>query len=213
MQYSQIFKTILIISLYIVTINQTMASLDTIQFKNKIIPSLIINEAGTALSHYPELEEVAIEFKFKSSLKRSFMKAQPKFSSIFRSKKKRAYVILMSETFKIDGMQLPIKEIPENVLIGWLGHELGHIMDYHTRNSLNLIFFGIGYWISPNYIRKAERTADTYAITHSMKDYILATKKFILNHSSLSEKYKARIRRLYLSPDEILLLVKKQEEN
>ncbi|TSE09168.1 M48 family metalloprotease [Aquimarina algiphila] len=188
-----------------------MASLDTIQFKNKIIPSLIINEAGTALSHYPELEEVSIEFKFKPSLKRSFMKAQPKFSSIFRSKKKRTYVILMSKVFKIDGMELPIQDIPKNVLIGWLGHELGHIMDYHTRSSLNLMLFGIQYWISPNYIKEAERMADTYAITHSMQDYILATKKFILTHSSLSEKYKARIRRLYLSPDEILLLVKEQE--
>ncbi len=211
MQYSQIFKTILIISLYTGTINQIMASLDTIQFKNKIIPSLIINEAGTALSHYPELEEVSIEFKFKPSLKRSFMKAQPKFSSIFRSKKKRTYVILMSKVFKIDGMELPIQDIPKNVLIGWLGHELGHIMDYHTRSSLNLMLFGIQYWISPNYIKEAERMADTYAITHSMQDYILATKKFILTHSSLSEKYKARIRRLYLSPDEILLLVKEQE--
>ncbi len=213
MQYSEIFKTILVISLYSLTINQTMASFDNIHFKNKIIPSLIINEAGTALSHYPELEKVSIEFKFKSSLKKSFMKAQPKFSSIFRSKKNRSYVILMSETFKIDGMKLPITDIPKNVLIGWLGHELGHIMDYHTRSSLNLILFGVQYWISPNYIREAERAADTYAVTHAMKDYILATKKFILNHSSLSEKYKARIRRLYLSPDEILLLVKEQEAN
>ncbi|WP_101450976.1 hypothetical protein [Aquimarina sp. MAR_2010_214] len=190
-----------------------MASFDTIQFKNKIIPEIIINEARTALSHYPELEEVSIEFKFKSSLKKSFMKAQPKFSSIFKSREKRAYIILMSKIFKIDGMQLPIKDIPENVLIGWLGHELGHIMDYHTKSSLNLILFGIQYSISSNYIREAERIADTYAITHAMKDYILATKKFILNHSSLSEKYKARIRRLYLSPDEILLLVKEQEVN
>ncbi|KZS38898.1 hypothetical protein AWE51_15060 [Aquimarina aggregata] len=188
-----------------------MGSIDTIHFKNKIIPSLIINEAGTALSHYPELEEISIEFKLKPTLKKSFMKAQPKLSSIFKSKEKRAYVILMSTTFKIDNMELHIKDIPENVLIGWLGHELGHIMDYLTKSSFNLVLFGIQYLISPNYIRQAERIADTYAIKHSMQDYILATKRFILNHSSLSEKYKARIRRLYLSPDEILLLVKEQE--
>ncbi|WP_299313931.1 hypothetical protein [uncultured Aquimarina sp.] len=190
-----------------------MASLDTIHLKNKIIPLSIIKEAGIALSHYPELEEVRIEFKFKPSLKKSFMKAQPKFSTLFGSKRKRAYVILMSEVFKIDSLELSIKDIPENVMIGWLGHELGHIMDYHRRSSLNLVSFGIQYWISPNYIREAERMADTYAVTHAMKDYILATKKFILNHSSLSEKYKARIRRLYLSPDEILHLVKEEEAN
>ncbi|SEL95831.1 hypothetical protein SAMN04487910_3716 [Aquimarina amphilecti] len=188
-----------------------MALSDSIQFKNKVIPEIIINEAGTALSYYPELDEVSIEFKFRSSLNKSFMKAQPKLSSLFKSKNKRSYVVLMSEIFSIDGFNLNIKDIPENVLIGWLGHELGHIMDYERRSTLNLIFFGIKYLISPKYIRKAERIADTYAITHSMKDYILETKNFILNHSSLSEKYKARIKRLYLSPDEILLLVKEQE--
>ncbi len=213
MQYTIYLKTILAISLYIATLHHTMASFNTVQSKNKIIPSLITREAQIALSHYPELNEVAVEFKFKPSLKKSFMKAQPKFSTMFQSKEKRAYVILMSETFKIDGLELHIKDIPENVLIGWLGHELGHIMDYQTKNNFNLMLFGIQYWLSPNYIREAERVADTYAITHAMKDYILATKKFILNHSSLSEKYKARIRRLYLSPDEILLLVKEQEAN
>nr|WP_062055360.1 hypothetical protein [Aquimarina longa] len=193
--------------------NRIMAISDSICLKNKIIPSLIISEVRTALLHYPELDGVAIEFKFKPSLKKSFMKAQPKFSSLFMSKNKRTYLILISETFKIDGLQLHIKDIPKNVMIGWLGHELGHIMDYHRRNNLNLIFFGLKYLISSNYIREAERVADTYAIKHSMKHYILATKKFILNHSSLSEKYKARIRRLYLSPDEILLLIKEQEAN
>ncbi|MHA7056923.1 hypothetical protein ACWGOQ_0006865 [Aquimarina sp. M1] len=181
--------------------------------ENKIIPDGIQKEVLIALSHYPELEEVYIEFKIKPSLKKSFMKAQPRFSSLLKSKSKRKYVILMSETFKVDDLELKFKDVPPRVLIGWIGHELGHILDYHQRSSLNLIFFGLKYWLSKNYIREAERVADTYAVTHSMKDYILETKKFILNHSSLSEKYKARIKQLYLSPDEILLLVKEQEEN
>ncbi|MFD2565108.1 hypothetical protein [Aquimarina rubra] len=179
--------------------------------KNKIIPKSISKEVSTALSHYPELEEVHIDFKFKSSLNKSFMKAQPKFSSLLNSKSKRKYVILMSRKFKIDGLELSIEDVPSKVLVGWIGHELGHILDYHHRSSINLVFFGLRYWLSKNYIREAERVADTYAVTHSMKDYILETKKFILNHSSLSERYKARIKELYLSPDEILLLVKEQE--
>ncbi|MBP2830751.1 hypothetical protein J8281_01010 [Aquimarina sp. U1-2] len=188
-----------------------MAIPENTYIKNKIIPEIIRNAAHTALSHYPELDNVAIEFKLKTSLNKSFMKAQPKFSTLLKSRKNRAYVILISETFKIDNLELKITDIPENVMIGWLGHELGHVMDYHTKSSLKLIWFGIRYATSQNFIRKAERVADTYAVVHAMKDYILATKKFILNHSSLSERYKARIRRLYLSPDEILLLVKEQE--
>ena len=44
-----------------------------------------------------------------------------------------------------------------------------------------------------------------------MKDYILATKDFILNHASISEVYKDRIKRLYLSPEEIMVLVEDLE--
>ncbi|WP_155837778.1 hypothetical protein ACSTS3_13955 [Aquimarina muelleri] len=186
---------------------------DTISFKNKIIPEEILEEARTALSHYPELKEVSIEFKFKSSLSKSFMKAQPKIPTLFASKSKRGYVILMSRVFKVENIQLHIKDIPKEVLIGWLGHELGHIMDYQNRSSANLVLFGIKYFFSQGYIRKAERIADTYAVTHNMKDYILATKEFILSKGDLPEIYKSRIRRLYLSPDEILMLVKEQEGN
>lgn len=179
--------------------------------QNKIIPKIIFDEAKIALSHYPELKDVEIEFRLKTSLNKSFMKAQPKFSTLFKSRTNRAYIIFMSEVFEIDKMKLPIKEIPKDVLIGWLGHELGHIMDYTNRSSLNLLYFGIRYLFSSNYIREAERMADTYAITHFMENYILATKKFILNHGGLPKVYKDRIKRLYLSPDEILLIVKEHE--
>ena len=134
--------------------------------QNKIIPEIIFDEAKIALSHYPELKNVVIEFRLKSSLTKSFMKAQPKFRTLFKSKTNRAYIILMSEVFEIDSMKLPIKEIPKDVLIGWLGHELGHVMDYTNRNSLNLLYFGVRYLFSSNYIREAERMADTYAVTH-----------------------------------------------
>ncbi len=42
-----------------------------------------------------------------------------------------------------------------------------------------------------------------------MGDYILKTKNFILEHASISEKYKRRIRRLYMSPEEVMELLNK----
>lgn len=212
MTESFVFR-ILCLTRLIIVLYPFMIIAQDVSTKNKIIPNEILEEAKISLNYYPELEDVLIEFKFKSSLKKSFMKAQPVFLSLFKSKKKRSYLILMSETFKIDGLELSIKDVPSDILVGWLGHELGHIMDYHRRSSVNLISFGIKYLFSSSFIRDAERTADTQAVSHGMKDYILATKNFILNHSSLSEKYKARIKKLYLSPDEIMLLIKEQEEN
>lgn len=180
---------------------------DTILFKNKIIPPSIEKEVRIALSHYPELLETPIEFKFKKSIKKSFMQAQPKFSGVFKKRKNRSYYVLISETFHLEDEEFGLPEIPSDVLVGWIGHELGHIMDYRDRKGLNMIFFGIRYVFSNRYIREAERAADTYAVNHGMGEYILATKDFILSHANISEVYRARIQRLYLSPEEIVELV------
>ena len=69
------------------------------------------------------------------------------------------------------------------------------------------VWFGLKYLYFPKFIREAERAADTFAVSHGMGKYILVTKDFILNHAHISAKYKARIKRLYLSPEEIMLLI------
>tara|TARA_R110000868_G_scaffold90608_1_gene251320 strand:+ start:3812 stop:4465 length:654 start_codon:yes stop_codon:yes gene_type:complete len=196
-------KTFLLLSF--LNLNQMIA-------QQIIIPNAIKKEALIALSHYPELKDTKIEFKFKKKIKKSIMQAQPSFWSLFKSKKKRSYKILMSKTFKIDGQKYETKNIPTNVMVGWLGHELGHIMDYKDRSSLNLIWFGIKYKLSDNHIKEAERAADSYAVQKDMEDYILDTKNFILNKTNLSEKYKARIKKYYLSPDEIMTLVEERDK-
>lgn len=185
---------------------------DTNFLENKVIPESILNEVTTALSHYPELVNTPIEFKFKSNIKKSFMQAQPKFIDIFKHKKNRTYYVMISESVTIEDEVFTVSEVPTDVLIGWIGHELGHIMDYRERGGFNLLMFGIRYVFFKGFIKEAERAADTYAVNHGMGAYILATKDFILNHSSLSENYKNRIKRLYMSPDEIMLLLDELQE-
>lgn len=188
-----------------------MKNNDSLHFTNKIVPPSIKEEVRIALSHYPELIDTPIEFKFKKNIKRSFMQAQPKFSGIFKKRKNRSYYIMISEKLHIEDEEFGVEELPQDVLIGWIGHELGHIMDYRDRKGFNLLAFGVRYILSNNYIREAERAADTYAVNHGMGEYILATKDFILGHANLSEVYKARIKRLYLSPEEIVELVEELE--
>ncbi|MFD2289998.1 hypothetical protein ACFSKN_03725 [Mariniflexile gromovii] len=175
-------------------------------------PESIANEVEIALSHYPELAEIPIEFKFKNKIKKSTMQAQPNFWSIFCSKSKRKYKVLISESFIIADTIYYTKNIPSKVLIGWLGHELGHIMDYQFRSGLNLIGFGLAYLFSEKAMKRAERSADTFAVIHGMEDYILATKNFILNEAGFPEIYTNRIKRFYLSPEEIMILVEERDE-
>lgn len=175
------------------------------------IPEHIRKEVKTALDYFPELSDVHIEFKFKKNIKKSTMQAQPKFASFLKSRKHRSYIILISETFKISDKTFLTKNIPSDILIGWIGHELGHIMDYQNRSNINLVWFGIKYLLSENHIVEAERAADTYAVQHGMGEYILKTKNFILNHADITPIYKARIIKYYLSPEEIMELVNNQE--
>ncbi|WP_405606271.1 hypothetical protein [Polaribacter sp. Asnod1-A03] len=175
-----------------------------------IIPKSIQKEVEIALNYYPQLKNIHIEFKFKKNIKKSTMQARPTFDSFFKTKKKRKFLILISEKFKISDKEFSTRDIPTDVFIGWIGHELGHIMDYQDRSKLNLIWFGIKYLLSDNHIVEAERAADSFAVKHKMESYILKTKDFILNNADVSEVYKKRIKRYYLSPEEIMVLVEER---
>jgi hypothetical protein len=175
------------------------------------IPPSIEEEALIALSHYPELKNTPIEFKFKKNINKSTMQAQPEFASLFKRRKNRRYKVLIAEQITIAGNLCYTRDMPSEILIGWLGHELGHIMDFKHRSSLDLIGFGIGYLSSKKYIRNAERRADSFAVSHGMEKYILATKAFILEKAGLSKKYVDRIKDLYLSPEEIMQLVEERD--
>lgn len=178
---------------------------------NKIIPKILRERVKVALDFYPQLKDVCIEFKVKKNIKKSTMQARPTFDSFFKTKRNRKYLILISKKFKISDREFSTLDIPDDIFIGWIGHELGHIMDYQNRSRWNLIWFGIQYLFSENHIIDAERAADRFAVQHNMEDYILKTKNFILNHADITEVYKNRMKRYYLSPEEIMLLVKERD--
>lgn len=179
---------------------------------NKEIPNVIQHLALKALSHYPELKHIHIRFIFSRKLKKSVMAARPVVSTLLQPHNKRIYDILINPVFKLTQSIEPIHHLPEEVLIGWFGHELGHIMDYEQRTIWGVAKFGLLYWLSKRYVRKAERAADTFAVNRGMAPYILSTKEFILGHSELSTRYKEKIARLYLSPDDIVELVSEMEQ-
>ena len=173
----------------------------------KKIPAEIRAVTLKALSFYPKLENIEIDFVFNEKIRKSVMQAQPRYTSMYGSRRLRKYLVKINPNFELLGKKIPIQELPEKVLIGWIGHELGHIMDYLKRNNWSMFLFGIGYYTSKSFIMSAERVADTYAINHDLGDYILATKDFILHEAGLPEKYINRIKKLYLSPEEIIALV------
>jgi hypothetical protein len=160
-----------------------------------------------ALSFYPALKKVKIDFVFNENIRKHVMQALPRYASMFGRRRNRSYIISMSNCFVLKGTRIPLHDLPEDVLVGWIGHELGHIMDYLRRSNWSLILFGIGYYTSRTFIIAAERVADTYAINQGLGEYILTTKDFILHQAGMSEQYIKKIRRFYVPPEEVMLMM------
>lgn len=166
-------------------------------------PTVIEAELKQALLHYPELLEVPIEVRFKKNIKNSTMVAQPILSTITGSKDRRRYKILISERFKMADTAYQTIDLPTDVMVGWLGHELGHILDYHNMSNQKLIGFGFRYIFYKEHIIKAERSADSIAVAHGMTDYIIAAKNFVFHNDDIESAYKHRVEKYYMSPKEV----------
>ncbi|WP_242692059.1 hypothetical protein [Aridibaculum aurantiacum] len=179
---------------------------------NKTIPPAVEKNVLTALSFFPELKQTNISFIMKPKLTSSVMQAQPVFRTLLQRRKNRRYRINISTEFRLISSILPILEIPDNVMIGWIGHELGHILDYEGMSNVKMITFGYRYYTSSKFVKHAEMMADSLAVERGMGNYIVTTKRFILDHADLPKAYKDKISRLYLSPDVIVEQVKLWEE-
>lgn len=79
-----------------------------------------------ALRHYPELKHVRLTMRLKTIS--ATMQAQPFWDFLFRSREGRHYQIFVNETQENNGMYY--KDLSFNSLVGWIGHELAHILDY-----------------------------------------------------------------------------------
>lgn len=180
---------------------------------NKDIPDEIREVTLVALSHFPELMDVKIDFQFQNKIRGSVMQAQPKIGSLLlNNKDNRAYRIKISRYLELLDERVPIEELPQEVLLGWIGHELGHVKDYLDRSMANMISFGIRYVFSDKFVTQAEIAADSHSVANGLGEAIVATKEFILNHDRLPVSYQDKIRALYMSPGEIISLVDVEED-
>lgn len=169
----------------------------------------IINEA---LSYYPDLEETHINFVFKKRHSSAFMEARPSLDFVITPKKFRSYYIYITREIIIGHDTMYIGDVPHDVLLGWIGHELGHVRDYEDRSNLGMVFYGLGYVFLPPHKRKVEYQADLKAIGHGLSEEIIATKDFILKEADLPKYYKRKIKRYYLSPEQIRAEVTRLEK-
>jgi hypothetical protein len=178
------------------------------EFGNKkIIPAGIELECLAALSFYPELKNTDIEFRFGQL--NFTMISKPKFSTILKDRDQRQYVIIIQKP-GLSGNNIEWRELSFNAMVGWIGHELGHVLHYSHKSSGGILFTGIKY-AAPGYRRKMERFTDQLAIQHNLGYALYEGVDYTINSSHASKHYKNNQEKFYLHPEEIIERINSRE--
>jgi len=135
------------------------------QMLNKKIPDAIKAQVLTALKFYPELKDSKVVFRLKK--RKTPLTSRPRISNIFRRKKNRTYVITISTETNNELAPILFRNLPYNAQIGVIGHELGHIVEYNSKNSFQII--GLSFKIlSSKFVDSFEFNTDRIAIEHGL---------------------------------------------
>ncbi|HAA16203.1 MAG TPA: hypothetical protein DCE41_32660 [Cytophagales bacterium] len=160
-------------------------------------------EADAALAFFPELANTPVRFEYSHISVQSFMLAQPVVNLRFFSKRHRQYRIRIKKSLVVNEEQYSEKYPRHEVLVGWLGHELGHILDYKDRSAFNLMMFGLRYHFFPAFLKKAEITADKNAVREGLVNHLLLSKAYGREPSVFSKSYIKKLNQLYPSLEEV----------
>ena len=104
---------------------------------NKIFAKGYELQALTALSYFPRLKNINIEFIVRDEPVP--MAARPTLLSLFKSAKHRVYQVISDTQMDENRSALLLKNQPFNAQVGILGHELAHIDHYLDRSFWGLL--------------------------------------------------------------------------
>ncbi|MGQ7870554.1 hypothetical protein [Sunxiuqinia sp. sy24] len=183
--------------------NIRRAELYAESYVHKKLDATYQEQAQIAMSHYPELKGVAIEFVRKDI--KTTMASRPSIDFIFRKKENRQYKIYIDTQVKKE-QGLLLSDVPYNAQIGVIGHELAHIADYENKTTMGVVLTGLGYLFHP-FRRKLEHKVDEITIAHGLGHQVKEFSAYVLNESNVSEKYKKYKRKIYYKPQQLSTLM------
>ena len=158
-----------------------------------------------ALSHYPELHDKRISLRLKPLV--STMQAHPSPNFIIKRKSKRSYRIFVNDKPNLTGLNY--EELSFNGLVGWIGHEFAHLIDYSSMNNRELLGFIGAYVFDKREMRRTERQADKETIKRGLGIQLLDGVTFFEKNKKVSKRYRKRKKKNYLSEEEIIADIKR----
>lgn len=168
------------------------------RFQKKIEDALLV-----VIGVYPNITRGQIIVRYKPI--KTTMNIGPHISFLYLPKSRWKFVLTIN-TGNQNGFSLETAD-PE-IVIGFLAHELAHVLDYARRSRINLILLGVQYLLSRQYRRFLERDTDVLTIMHGFGSELLQSYESVLSGEEVSQNYKKNKKEFYLSPTEISKLVK-----
>lgn len=98
------------------------------------------------------------------------------------------------------------ENLPFDARVGVLGHEMAHVTDYEKLSTIEIIFYGIRYF-NRSQRRIIEYRTDSIAVAHGL-GYQLQHFAEYVQSSSISDDYKSYKRDIYMTSEEIEVLMK-----
>lgn len=159
-----------------------------------------------ALRHYPELKQAKVKLKLKPIS--STMQAQPRWDFIFQKRSARSYAVFVNSNASITGISY--QDLSFNSLVGWIGHEMAHVLDYSKKNNGQLFAFISSYVFDKNELRRTERKADKVTIKHGLGMQLLEGVNFFHRSKKVKKAYREKKKKYYLTPEEIIADIEDQ---
>ena len=183
-------------------------SLEKVQFApffNKSIPEKYAIPIKTALQYYPSLRDARIIFRVKKT--RTPLAAMPTIGSVFKRKSKRTYIVTISSESTTFLNKIILDSLNFNAQIGVLGHEISHIMEFHSKSGLFLIGLAFRH-LSQKEMDKFEYNTDKRCIEQGLGYQLLAWSKntreaLQVEHFNRENSDKMMQRERYMNPNTI----------
>lgn len=170
------------------------------------LPLTYRKAARIALSYYPELKNTRIIFREKNI--KTTMATRPRMDFLFHHKGKRVYCIFFDTKVKNEDGLLP-SEVPFNALIGLIGHELAHVIDYEHKSAIGIVSTGIRY-MGHHYREKLENATDRETISRGLGWQLYDWSEFVLEAPDVSEKYREYKEKYYYDPAQLKRIIRHQ---
>jgi hypothetical protein len=167
----------------------------------KEIPEQFEEVVLQALSHFPELKEVAISFRSSSGHPLPYG-TDPVFSGIFRSGHKRKYVVTLLDEADLPERPALFKNLPHEAQRGVIGHELGHVIQQMRKSGLSILKKRLKHGGIASR-REMEREADLIAIQHGLGFDLYVHATFIRKIPGYVQ-HRKEIETDFLKPQQIL---------